>query len=85
MASTYDDILSACIILTTLPVTVANSEHSFFKLKIIKKNLRNSMLQDRLTIISVLNIEKKYTRELQIDKIIDIFANSNTRKNDFLK
>ena len=57
IASTYYDILSACIIFITLPVTVATAERSFSKLKIIKNYLRNSISQDRLTNISILNIE----------------------------
>lgn len=43
IASTYYDILSACIIFITLPVTVATAERSFSKLKIIKNYLRNSI------------------------------------------
>jgi hypothetical protein len=35
MACVYNDIFGACIIFLTLPVAVANAEHSFSKLKII--------------------------------------------------
>lgn len=85
MASTYNDIFSASIIFMTLPVTVANAERSFSKLKIIKNYLRNSMLQERLTNISILNIERERTKELDMDKIIDIFANKKARKHNFFK
>ncbi|XP_060846259.1 zinc finger MYM-type protein 1-like [Rhopalosiphum padi] len=64
VASTYNDILSACIIFITLPVTVAAAERSFSKLKIIKNYLRNSISQDRLTNISILNIERNRTNEI---------------------
>ncbi|KAL4126545.1 hypothetical protein QTP88_010766 [Uroleucon formosanum] len=85
VASIYKDIFSACIIFLTLPVTVANAERSFSKLKIIKNYLRNSMLQVRLTNISILNIERNRTNELDINKIIYDFANNKARKKNFLK
>lgn len=50
LASIYKDIFSSCIIFLTLPVTVANAERSFSKLKMIKNYLRNSMQQVRLII-----------------------------------
>jgi len=40
-ATSYSDILGACIIYLTLPVTVATAETSISKLKIIKSYLRN--------------------------------------------
>jgi hypothetical protein len=36
MGSLYKDVLIACVIFTSLPVTVASAERSFSKLKIIK-------------------------------------------------
>lgn len=48
-ATSYSDILGACIIYLTLPVTVATAERSFSKLKIIKSYLRNSIGQERLS------------------------------------
>lgn len=39
-ATSYSDILGACIIYLTLPVTVATAERSSSKLKIIKSYLR---------------------------------------------
>lgn len=84
VASTYNDILSACIIFITLPVTVAAAERSFSKLKIIKNYLRNSISQDRLTNISILNIERNRTNEIDVSKLINDFANKKARKHNFL-
>ncbi|KAF0703312.1 zinc finger MYM-type protein 1-like, partial [Aphis craccivora] len=81
----YPDILTACLLFLTLPITVASAERSFSKLKLIKNYLRNSSGQDRLKNISVLNIESKRTAELNIDKIITDFANAKVRKKNFLK
>jgi len=58
-STTYSDILSATLIYLTLPVTVASAERPFSKLKLTKNYLRNSMNQDRLSNIAILNIEKK--------------------------
>jgi len=43
LGSLYKDVLTACVIFTSLPVTVASAERSFSKLKIIKNYLRNSI------------------------------------------
>jgi len=55
----FPDVLSACVIFITIPITVA--ERSFSKLKIIKNYLRNSISQNRLSNIAVLNIERERT------------------------
>jgi len=82
-STTYSDVLSACLIYLTLPVTVASAERSFSKLKLIKNYLRNSIGQDRLSNISILNIEKEKTADLDINKIINDFAVIKTRKINF--
>lgn len=56
--TTYSDILTACIIYITLPITVVAVEMSFSKLKLIKNYLRNSMGANRLSNITILNIER---------------------------
>jgi hypothetical protein len=81
----YNDIFSSCIIFLTLPDTVINAEHSFSKFKIIKYYFRNSMLQVRLTNISLLNIERNRKNEFDMNKIINYFFNDKARKNNFLK
>ena len=63
---------------------MATAERSFSKLKIIKNYLRNSISQDRLTNISILNIERNRTKELAVSKLIDDFANKKARKHNFL-
>ena len=66
-----------------LPVTVATAERSFSKLKLIKNFLRNSIAQDRLTIIAILNVEQIRTSELNLEKVINDFANLKARKMNF--
>jgi len=84
MACIFPDVLAACIIFLTIPVTVASAERSFSKLKLLKNYLRNSTSQERLSNIAILNIERSRTTELDIDKIINNFANSKARKKNFL-
>lgn len=85
MGSLYKDILTACVIFTSLTVTVASEIHerSFSKLKIIKKKLRNSIGNNWLTNISILNIERNRTQDFNINKVIDDFANEKVRKKNF--
>lgn len=85
LCTTLFDVLSACIIYLTLPVTVASAERSFSKLKLIKNYLRNNMGQDRLSNIAVLNIEKDVAAKIKLDDVINTFANSKARKVNFLK
>jgi len=68
IASTYNDIKSACLIFIKLLITVVTTEHSFSKLKIIKNSiilfyLRNSTPQDSLTNISILHNEIDHTNK----------------------
>lgn len=65
IATSYSDILVACTIFLTLPVTVAIAERSFSKLKIIKNYLRNSCGQNRLSNIAILNIEQERTSKFK--------------------
>lgn len=82
--TTYSEVLSACIIYLTLPVTVASAERTFSKLKLIKNYLRNSMGQNRLSNIALLNIEKEQANILDMDKIINQFAETKARKVNML-
>ena len=81
--TTYSEVLSACIIHLT-PVTVASAERTFSKLKLIKNYLRNSMEQNRLSDIALLNIEKEQANILDMDKIINQFAETKARKVNIL-
>jgi len=43
------------------------------------------MAQERLTNISILNIERNRTQDLNINQVIDNFANKKARKKNFFK
>ena len=65
-------------------VTVASSERSFSKLKLLKSYLMLSMSQERLNGLAILCIEKNMLDNIDIDSIINDFAFINARRQCFL-
>ncbi|CAI6366598.1 unnamed protein product [Macrosiphum euphorbiae] len=84
LSSLYSEVVTSCIIFLSLPVTVATAERSFSKLKLIKNYLRNSISQDQLTNISILNIGRARTEELDVEKLI-LDCQSKKQKKKFFK
>ena len=84
LASNYKNMETAYRIFLTIPVTSATAERSFSKLKLVKNYLRSSMGQERVSHISILSIEHEITQTLNVDKIIEDFASSKSRKIKFL-
>ena len=77
---------NACItfrILLTIHVTVAATERSFSKLKLIKSYLRSTMSQKRLSRLTILLIEKEMLVELESKILISNFASQKARKINF--
>ena len=62
------------IIFATIPATSCSSERSFSALRRIKTYLRSTMCQERLSSLAILNIERKYTNNLNLDNVIDAFG-----------
>ena len=81
--STYSKLLSAVVLFITLPVTVATAERSFSKLKLIKTYLRSTISQDRLDSLAILSIESEEAWSLDIDGLIDMFADKKARLSKF--
>lgn len=67
----------------TIPVSSATPERTFSCLKRIKTWLRNSIGQERVSNLAILNIEKEEIEECDLDKIIDIFTSIKNRRVDF--
>ena len=63
-------------IAVTLPVTSVEAERSFSCLKLIKTHLRTTMLDDRLSDIAVLSVHSQQANALDLDLVIDKFANT---------
>ena len=76
---------NACItfkILLTIHVTVASTERSFSKLKLIKSYLRSTMSRERLSELAI-SIEKEMLAELECKNLISNFASQKARKINF--
>ena len=81
-----DSFPNTCIayrILLIIPVTIASTERSFSKLKLIKSYLRSTMSQERLSGLAILSIKKKMLEELEYKILISQFASQEARKIDF--
>ena len=82
-SSSFPDIITACFLYLTLPVTVASAERSFSKLKLIKTFLRSTMSQVRPSSLAILSIDSRRLEDADTDKIIDSFADNKARKKSF--
>ena len=67
LSSTFSEVITACLLYLTLPVTVASADRSFSKLKIIKTYLRSTMCQVRLSSLGILSIESQRLNNLNAD------------------
>jgi hypothetical protein len=83
IASSYPEIITGCYIFLTLPMTVASAERSFSKLKLIKNHLRTSMVQDRLSSLALLSIERHRAKRMKLEKVIAYFADVKCRRKNF--
>ena len=83
MTASVPELTTVCALFLTLPVTVASAERSFSKLKLIKTYLRSTMAQERLDGLSLLAIERDAAQKLDIDTIINKFANIKGRSTRF--
>lgn len=76
----FPNLTIALEILLSLPVSVASAETSFSKLKFIKNYLRSTMHQDRLSNLALLSIESDLSENLNVEQIVDQFANAKVRR-----
>ncbi|XP_039475230.1 uncharacterized protein LOC120442587 [Oreochromis aureus] len=80
LAEIYPNMWVALRIFATLPVTVAAPERSFSKLKLIKTYLRSTMMQERLSGLSIISINHVVSNQLSYDDVVDDFAARKTRR-----
>uniref|UniRef100_A0A087XM22 TTF-type domain-containing protein n=1 Tax=Poecilia formosa TaxID=48698 RepID=A0A087XM22_POEFO len=83
VTSTFSEVCTALILFMTLPVSVASSERSFSKLKTIKNHLRSTMGQERLSGLAILSIENERAKKMDIQSIVDDFAECKVRRMPF--
>lgn len=77
----FENLLILIKVGLTLPVSTACCERSFSCLKRVKTYLRSSMVNSRLTHISILSIEKNRAKNIDLDKVVFEFGrNHNNRR-----
>ena len=74
MDKDYPQVHALFMIFLSIAVTTVVRKKSFSTLKRIKNYLRNSMGQNRLSSLSIINIEKDLVKNIQTRDIIDKFA-----------
>ena len=71
------DLGAACLLFCTLPVTVAEAERSFSKLKLIKTYLRSTIAQEPLDSLN------EAAMALDLAELVDQFAAAKAHKRKF--
>ena len=79
----YPNVFVALRIVLTCPVTVANAERSFSKLKLTKTFNGFTMANNRLYSLAMLSIESSCARSLDYDAVIKAFANEKVGSRPF--
>lgn len=74
----YVNIYTITQIMITIPVSSASFERSISTLRNLKTYLRNTMVQERLNGLALMHAHREM--ELDLEKIIDLFANLHTRR-----
>nr|XP_047124154.1 uncharacterized protein LOC124806907 [Hydra vulgaris] len=69
----------------TLPVTSANAERSFSKLKMIKNYLRSTMTNERLSRLALISIERELAEIIEFNFSINRFAFMKSRRKKVVK
>lgn len=69
-----------CRLSFTSPVTIASSERTFSKLKLIKQYLRSTMTSNRLSSLMILSCEKDIVDKLDIDSVITKWSLAKQRR-----
>lgn len=83
LKSAFPNILNLLVIFLTVPVTNAECERSFSCLKRLKTWLRSTIGQTRLYSLAICLINSSELKNLDVNKIIDIFASEKHRRMEF--
>lgn len=77
------NLLKCIQIALTIPVTSASCERSFSAMKLVKNYLRNATSDQRLSDLLTLHVCYERTRAIDVDVIIDTFAEKSGRPMQF--
>lgn len=84
MSGIFSNLANLYRIYNVLPVSSASAERSFSRLKQIKSYTRSTMDEIRLSDLSLLNIEKELSENLDFNSVVDIFAKMKNRRKQFV-
>lgn len=79
----FKNLLKCIQIALTIPVTSASCERSFSAMKLVKNYLRNATSDQRLSDLLTLHVCYERTRAIDVDVIIDTFAEKSGRRMQF--
>jgi hypothetical protein len=74
----YPFIYTIPSILVTMPSSSATAERSFSAMKRIKTYLRSTMGNGRLSSLALLHVHREI--EIDVERVIELFASLNNRK-----
>ncbi|XP_065645536.1 zinc finger MYM-type protein 1-like [Hydra vulgaris] len=80
LKSTFPNIEISLRIFLSMMVSNCTGERSFSKVKLIKNELRSTMLQERLNCLSLMSIESDVLLTIDFDDIIKEFSRKKSRK-----
>lgn len=83
LESAFPNLTNISKILLTLPVSVASSERSFSKLKLIKNYLRSTISQERFVGLSLISIESDICDKIDTSQVLEKFVSVKARKVNF--
>ena len=79
-ASVFPNIEIALRIYLSMMCSNCSGERSYSKLNLIKNHLRSTMKDDRLSALSIMNIEAKVLNMIEFDDILNAFIYKKLRK-----
>lgn len=86
LENTFSETMKLLKIIITIPMTTSEAERCFSTLKRIKTFLRNTMIEDRLSALAMLSIERQLIMDIPDfnQRVIECFATKKQRRMDFL-
>ena len=80
LESTFFNSEISLRIFLSMMISNCTGEQSFSKLKLIKNELRSTMLQERLNCLSIMSIVSDVLLNINFDDIINEFSRKNAQK-----
>lgn len=76
----FSETFILCKIAIIIPPSSAGVERTFSSLRQVKTYLRNHMCNEKLTSVAILKIEKRISKSLNLDIVVDKFASIHNNR-----